>query len=104
MKTCNVEINFIINDEQAVIKAAKTIVKNEDWEEELNQPDDVAGEPRAPDPISTALGFLIYWPEKLVPLLESNAIEIMDTSTGPTLSSNNTQPWRHFCDTLHMRR
>jgi hypothetical protein len=103
MKTCNVEINFVINDEQAVIKAAKRIVKDEDWEEELNQLDDVTGSVN-PDPISTALGFLIYWPETLVPLLKSNAIEIMDTSTGPTLSSNNTQPWSHFCDTLHMRR
>ena len=101
MKTCNVEINFVINDEQAVVKAAKTIVKDEDWEEELNQPDDETGSVN-PDPIATALGILIYYPEELVPLLKSNAIEIMDTSTGPTLSSNNTQPWRHFCDTLDM--
>jgi hypothetical protein len=99
MKTCNVEVNYIINDEQAVIKAAKTLISIEDWEEELNQPDDATGSVD-PDPISTALGFLIYYPEKLVPLLKSNAIEILGSSTHPTLSSNNTEPWRHFCDTF----
>jgi hypothetical protein len=101
MKTCNVEVDFVINDEQALIKAAKTLISIEDWEEELNQPDDETGSVN-PDPIATALGILIYYPEELVPLLKSNAIEIISSSTGPTLSNSNTQPWWHFCDTLDM--
>ena len=99
MKTCNVEVDFVINDEQALIKAAKKFVEWEDWLEEVNQPDDATGSVD-PDPVAAALHILIYWPGQLVPLLKNNAIEIRSSSTGPTSSSNNTQPWWHFCDTV----
>jgi hypothetical protein len=75
-------LTFYIHDPEKVIRAAKTFISEEDWLEDLNQPD-IDGRVE-PDPIASALLILAYWPGKLEELTNIGAIELDSSESGPS--------------------